>query len=141
MVDRSNNGLDRKRGRLLYVTETVLAGPSVLVLSRTASSVSALARVHIRGTFTGVVGNGADFIITRELSAVGRDSIVLIVGSNGVVRRNARRRLLTGSKFCGGLCGDRFTGRWARWLAAALRRAVFGGSRGVCGAESSTGGQ
>lgn len=76
---------------------------------------SAEARIHVRGTVSGLVGNEADFIVTRELSAVGSTSLVLIVGSNSVVRRNGRRRLLTGGNFCTSLCGDRFRGGTATW--------------------------
>lgn len=83
--------------------------PPVLVLSRTASSVSAEARVGVRRTFTGLVRKEAAFVITRHLSAVHRTSIVLMVGSKGVVRRKGRRMLVGGRNFCRRLCRDRFS--------------------------------
>lgn len=115
-VNTSNNGLSRNRGRLLYVAELVLISPPVLVLSRTASDVSAQARVGVRHTFRRLVRNGATFVITRELSAVGGTSLVLIVGGNSIVRGNARRSLVTSGNFCCGLCGDRFDNVITRWL-------------------------
>lgn len=102
-VNSHNNGLSNKRHRHVDVTHTVLGGPPVLVLSRTASTLSARSRHLIRRTLRGLVHGHAAVIVTRQLSAVHGTSRVYIVRRKRVIRHKQRRRLVTLSKCCGEL--------------------------------------
>ncbi len=99
-VKSHKNGLSKKRHRHVTVTHTMLGGPPVLVLSRTASTLSARDRELIRSRLAGLVGGHASVIVTRHLSAVRRTSRVVIVHTNGVRRHNARGRLSASNKLC-----------------------------------------
>lgn len=102
-VNSHNNGLSNKRHRHVDVTHTVLGGPPVLVLSRTASTLSARDRQLIRRTLRQLVGAHAAVTVTRHLSAVGGTSRVYMLCRNRVIRHNGRRRLLRGGNCCGEL--------------------------------------
>lgn len=112
VLDKSNRRLSRKRHRLLSVTETTMTGPPMLVLSRTASDVSAHARDVMRGNVSGLVGNHAMFIVTRQLSAVEGDSTVVMLSRKGVVRENSRRSLVGLGKACCRLCANGLRLSW-----------------------------
>lgn len=112
MLANSNTGLDRNRHRLLTVTHTTVTSPPILVLSRTADSVSAHARHVIRSNVSGLVRNHAAFIVTRELSAIEGDSYVVILRRKHVVREKDRSRLVSGGKGCCRLCA-----KGATWFA------------------------
>lgn len=112
IVANSNTGLDRKRERLVTVTETTITSPPILILSRTADSVSAHARRLVRGNVSGLVGNEAAFIVTRHLSAMHGTSTVVILRRNGVVRHNDRSSLVGRRKGCCRLCANRFRLSW-----------------------------
>lgn len=111
-VDSRRSLFSGKRGRLVDVTQALLDSPRFLILSRTASGISAIARRGVRGTVSVIVRNHADFIVTRHLGAVIGTSRVTILGSNDIVRRKDRRRLLTGNNFCRGLCMGRVILSW-----------------------------
>lgn len=102
-VNSHNIGLSNNRQRHLSVTHTILGGPSVLVLSRTASTLSARDRGLIRSTLGGLLRNHASMIVTRHLDAVRGTSGVVIISRKHVTRRNARTRLVTHKKVCTGL--------------------------------------
>lgn len=114
-VNSHNNELSKNRHRHIDVTHTVLGGPPVLVLSRTASTLSARDRHLIRSTLRGLVGAHAAITMTRQLDAVGRTSRVYMLRRNEVIRHNARRRLVAGSKCCGGLRSVRRIW-WRYWI-------------------------
>ncbi len=107
-----NSGLSRNRHRLVTVTHTTITSPPIVVLSRTASDVSAHARTVMRGNVSDLVRNEAIFIVTRELSAIGGSSIVVILSGNEVVRHKDRDRLVTRGKRCCDLCANTFRLRW-----------------------------
>lgn len=102
-VNSQNDGLSKNRHRHVDVTHTVLGGPPVLVLSRTASTLSARSRHLMRRTLRHLVGAHAAVTVTRHLSAVGGTSRVYILCRKRVMRHKGRRRLLTGGKCCGQL--------------------------------------
>lgn len=93
--------LSNNRERHVSVTETVLGSTPVIVLSRTATCASPRGRTVLRGSVTGLMTKGALVMVTRELSAIGSDSRVFIMGSKGMATRNARRRLLISYPLCG----------------------------------------
>ncbi len=102
----SNTGLSRNRERLLGVTETTVSGTPVLVLSRTASDISAHARQRVRRNVSELVGGHAAFIVTRQLSAMEGTGTVVILRRNRVVRHNSRSSLLTVGNECCRLCAN-----------------------------------
>lgn len=104
---RGKTGLSNNRERELTVTETVLGGPSVLVLSRTADGLSTVARETLSGAVDRFSGSIAAVFVTRELDAVGGYSGVCILRSKGVVRDNSRTSLATLNKGCTRLIGRR----------------------------------
>lgn len=104
IVAKSKTGLDRKRQRLLTVTHTTMTSPPMLVLSRTADSVSAHARHVVRRDVSQLVRNHAAFIVTRQLSAMHGSSYVVILRRKEVVRENARSRLVRRGNGCCRLC-------------------------------------
>ncbi len=107
-INRHNIGLSNKRGRHVDVTHIFLGGPPVLLLSRTADTLSGRDRHLIRGSLRHLSGNHAALAVTRHLAAVGGTGGVVIFKGGNVVRANARSRLLTGGKACTRLCGASF---------------------------------
>lgn len=103
VVNSHKKHLSNNRHRHIDVTHTVLGGPPVLVLSRTASTLSARSRHLIRRTLRHLVGSHAAVTVTRELDAVGGTSRVYMLCRNSVMREKARSRLVTLGKCCGGL--------------------------------------
>lgn len=93
IVNSGNMCLSKKRAREMTVTETVLGGTPVIVLSRTATFTSPSGRIGVRGTLGRLSGGGAIVVVTRQLSAIGGTSYVFILRGNGLVRRNGARRL------------------------------------------------
>lgn len=87
--------LSNKRHRQVTVTETLLEGPRVLVLSRTADTLSSMSRQLVRRSLRGLSLNEAIVAVTRHLSAVERTSGIMMVRRKGVIRRNACERLLS----------------------------------------------
>lgn len=100
MINRNNTALSNNRGRHVSVTHYVLGSTPVVVLSRTATDMSASGRDCVRRTVSRLMGNGAVLMVTRHLGAVRGTSRVLIVSGNRVTRRNARRRLLGRPNVC-----------------------------------------
>lgn len=109
IIRRHNSALSTNRHRLVTFTHILLTSPHVLVLSRTASGVSAHARRTLRTKLGRLLGKHADFVVTRQLSAVRGTSVVYCVSRKRVVRRNGRTRLLTGHNTCCHLCSSRCT--------------------------------
>ncbi len=111
VLARNNAGMSNKRGRHLYVTETLLGGPGILVLSSSASTISATARTRVHSTFESRLTSSAGVVVTREVSSIGSTSVVVIVGSNEVSNVNARRRLLRTGRTCHRVCCSRGSSR------------------------------
>lgn len=103
VIKRKNYALSNNRGRQLSVTHTVLGSTRVILLSRTATSLSPRGRMRVRGTVSALVGKQAIVIVTRHLGAVVKTSRVIILSSKGIRRRNARSRLVYQSNLCQGL--------------------------------------
>lgn len=103
VINDTNKRLSKNREREVSVTETVLGGTPVVVLSRTATCASPRGRTLVRRSITGLVGKGALVIVTRELSAVISTSRVFIVRGKAITRAKARGRLLTGNRVCSGV--------------------------------------
>lgn len=99
--------MSNNRGRHLYVTETLLGGPEVLVLSSDASTMSATASSGVHTTLTGAVPKAAGLVVTRHVSSIVSTSHVVIVGSKGISNFSARRGLLGGGRVCHSICSSR----------------------------------
>lgn len=108
IVNRGNILLSNNRHRHVTVTQTLLHSDPVLVLSRTASTLSARSRHTVRTTLSRLRGGHASLIVTRHLSAVRGTSRVIIIRSNIVIRHNARGSLLRRHNICTRLRGVRF---------------------------------
>lgn len=100
VINRNNYALSNNRGRHVSVTHTVLGSTPVVLLSRTATSLSPRGRIRIRGTVSALVGKHAIVIVTRGLGAVVGTSQVIILRSKQMGRRNARSRLVQRRKLC-----------------------------------------
>lgn len=96
IVKDGNMCLSNNRAREVTVTETVLGGSPVIVLSRTATFTSPSGRIGVRGTLSRLSGSGAIVVVTRELSAIGGTSYVFMLRGNGLIRRKDTGRLGSG---------------------------------------------
>lgn len=100
IINSGNVRLSNNRHRQVTVTQTVVGGSPVVILSRTATFDSPRGRCLVRGTFRGLVRNGAIVVVTRHLSAVHGTSGVVIVRGKRLVRRKGRSRLISTNKHC-----------------------------------------
>lgn len=105
IINRNNTALSKNRGRHVSVTHYVLGSTPVIVLSRTATDISASGRDCVRRTVSRLIGKGALLMVTRHLGAVRATSRVLIVSGNRVTRRKGRRRLLGRPNVCRSFIG------------------------------------
>lgn len=111
IIRRHSTGFSNKRRRHLSVTQNVVNGPGILVLSSSASTLSTRSRGGIRTNLRRGLNSTAMFVVTRGVFSIVRTSGVLIVSSKGVGTVNARRRLLLASPLCRGVCRARETKR------------------------------
>lgn len=102
-VKSGNIFLSNNRTRQIYITQTVLGGTPVLMLSRTATFTSPRGRCGVRRTLGSLVGSGAIVVVTRHLSSVMSSSQVVMLGSKETMRYKQRRRLSSRRKMCGGV--------------------------------------
>lgn len=110
-VNRGNYGLSNNRHREVSVTHTFLGGTPVVLLSRTATSLSIRGRALVRATLSGLVRGGAMVIVTREVEAIRGTSGVMILSSKGVTRYSAPSGLVRGSDVFGRVARLRATDR------------------------------
>lgn len=110
-VRRGNSGLSNKRGRELTITETLIHGPRVLILSSDSSTLSFTARTTVHATVTVLSCGPAIFVMDRHTSSIVTTSGVVILSSNGYMNYKARGRLLTSYSICGRVCTSRFKRR------------------------------
>lgn len=82
----------------MSVTHTFLGGTPVVLLSRTATSLSMRGRALVRATLSELVGDGAILIVTREVEAIRGTSGVVMLSGNAITRTNGPGRLVGGGK-------------------------------------------
>lgn len=107
VVGSSLKGLSNNRGREVTLMERLLGSTGVVVFSRTATSMSPVAREVVRRAVMRLSVRSAMVIVARGLSVTGSTSGVCILGSNSVRRSNARAALLGRGNRCCGLMGRR----------------------------------
>lgn len=130
-VTRNKDGISNKRGRQLTVTETVTGGPGVCIFSSDFSTLSVGASTTLHETLRAGARRAAIVVITRQVDAVLRTSRVLMLSSKGVIKGNARRRLLRGYRICRRVTEDRLsTGR------LKLSRRIGWSNEAACGGAS-----
>lgn len=110
-MNRHKMGLSKKRHRHVKVTHTLCRRTRILIFSRTADTLSNVARGVIVSTVRRFDNGGAVVVVTRHLGAMRGYSLVCFVRRKGVMSYNACRSLMIhGSGF------GRVSGRtWQSW--------------------------
>lgn len=99
-INRQNATLSKKRQRHVTLTQFFLSRTPVLVLSRTADTLSDRARRAILAGLRHATRSHAILVVARHFRPLGQTSLVLILSGKILMRRNGRAALVRRRKLC-----------------------------------------